>query len=164
MWPHSNGLRAALLAAVFLPTRSTLAQNGWQVNVDAYGRDIIGDAANEPTIAVDPRNPNTIVVGWRQFDTISSDRRRAAWGTPSMAANGGLPVCCPFLPVSLPTPARPTRYFGVDADGVFYFVERTLRPLSLQAVRVSFLQRRGLMDRTGHGVNPPIHGVQAPGS
>ena len=51
-----------------------------QVNVDAFGNNIVGDAANEPTIAVNPANPNQIVIAWRQFDTILSDFRQAGIG------------------------------------------------------------------------------------
>ncbi len=48
-----------------------------QVNVDALQNNIIGDAANEPSIAIDPTNPMRIVIGWRQFDTIANDFRQA---------------------------------------------------------------------------------------
>ncbi len=41
-----------------------------QVNTDALGDNIINDAANEPSIAVSPVNPDQIVIAWRQFDTI----------------------------------------------------------------------------------------------
>ncbi len=51
-----------------------------QVNVDRHGFNIIGDAANESSMAVDPTNPNRLVIGWRQFDTISSNFRQAGWG------------------------------------------------------------------------------------
>jgi hypothetical protein len=50
-----------------------------QVNVDANGNNIVGDAANEPTIAIHPANPNRVVIGWRQFDSIQSDFREAGW-------------------------------------------------------------------------------------
>ncbi|MDH3268593.1 MAG: glycoside hydrolase, partial [Ignavibacteria bacterium] len=50
-----------------------------QVNVDQFGNNIIGDAANEPSIAVDPTNPNNMAIGWRQFDTISSNFRQAGY-------------------------------------------------------------------------------------
>ncbi len=50
-----------------------------QVNVNAAGQNILGDAANEPSIASDPRFPNRIVVGWRQFDTIASSFREAGY-------------------------------------------------------------------------------------
>ena len=46
-----------------------------QVNVDALGQNIVGDAANEPSIAVDPTAPNRIAIGWRQFDTVTSSFR-----------------------------------------------------------------------------------------
>ena len=42
-----------------------------QVNVDENGQNILGDAANEPSIAVDSTRPGTIVIGWRQFDFAS---------------------------------------------------------------------------------------------
>src|SRR5438874_6345816 len=45
----------------------------YQANVDASGNNILGDAANEPAIAVDPTDPNKMVIGWRQFDCINSD-------------------------------------------------------------------------------------------
>ena len=51
-----------------------------QVNVDRNGFNIVGDAANEPSMAADPTNPNHLTIGWRQFDTISSNFRQAGWG------------------------------------------------------------------------------------
>ena len=48
-----------------------------QVNVDAVGRNIVGDAANEPSIGIDPTNPDNIVIGWRQFDSVESNFRQA---------------------------------------------------------------------------------------
>ena len=50
-----------------------------QINVDVQGQNIVGDAANEPSIAVSPTNPSKIVIGWRQFNTITSDFREAGW-------------------------------------------------------------------------------------
>ncbi|MFO0985048.1 MAG: sialidase family protein [Planctomycetota bacterium] len=50
-----------------------------QMNVDLDGHNIVGDAANEPSIAVDPRQPARIATGWRQFDSISSNFRQAGW-------------------------------------------------------------------------------------
>jgi hypothetical protein len=52
----------------------------FQVNVDASGNNIVGDAANEPSIAVDPTDPNKIAIGWRQFDTIQSNFREGGYG------------------------------------------------------------------------------------
>jgi hypothetical protein len=59
----------------------------YQVNVDANGNNIIGDAANEPSIAVDPTNPNRMAIGWRQFNTVSSNFRQGGWG---YTTDGGL--------------------------------------------------------------------------
>ncbi len=52
----------------------------YQVNVDANGQNITGDAANEPSICVDPTNPSKMSIGWRQFNTVSSNFRQAGWG------------------------------------------------------------------------------------
>jgi hypothetical protein len=48
-----------------------------QVNVDSQGNNIVGDAANEPSMAIDPTDPNNIIIGWRQFDTVTSNFRQA---------------------------------------------------------------------------------------
>ncbi|MEO7168698.1 MAG: dockerin type I domain-containing protein [Spartobacteria bacterium] len=57
-----------------------------QVNVSAGGQNITGDAANEPSISVDPTNGNKMTIGWRQFDSVTSNFREAGWGYTS---NGG---------------------------------------------------------------------------
>src|ERR1700758_2781829 len=48
----------------------------YQVNVDASGNNIIGDAANECAISVDPTNTNRMAIGWRQFDSVQSNFRQ----------------------------------------------------------------------------------------
>jgi hypothetical protein len=58
----------------------------YQVNVDANGNNIVGDAANEPSICVDPNNPNRMSVGWRQFDSVASNFREAGF---AYTTNGG---------------------------------------------------------------------------
>jgi len=50
-----------------------------QVNVDAFGCNILGDAANEPSIAVSATDPRKIVIGWRQFNSVTSDFREPGW-------------------------------------------------------------------------------------
>ena len=50
-----------------------------QVNVDSLGDNILGDAANEPSLAIDPTDPNNIVIGWRQFDNVASNFRQSGW-------------------------------------------------------------------------------------
>lgn len=57
-----------------------------QVNVSQNQLNIVGDAANEPNIAVNPLNENEIVIGWRQFDNVLSNFRQAGW---AHSADGG---------------------------------------------------------------------------
>ena len=59
----------------------------YQVNVDANGQNITGDAANEPSISVDPTNSNKMAIGWRQFNSVASNFRQAGWG---YTTNGGV--------------------------------------------------------------------------
>jgi len=54
-----------------------------QVNVDANGNNIVGDAANECTISVDPTNTSRMAIGWRQFNSVSSNFRQGGWGYTS---------------------------------------------------------------------------------
>ena len=73
-------LLLALLATV--PARAQLPVDGpFQVNVAAGGGNIVGDAANEPTLAVDPTVPNRMVAAWRQFDDAGQTLRTAGWAT-----------------------------------------------------------------------------------
>ncbi|HZM15864.1 MAG TPA: FlgD immunoglobulin-like domain containing protein [Candidatus Krumholzibacteria bacterium] len=87
-----------------------------QVNVDANGANILQDAANEPSIAVDPTNPNHIAIGWRQFDTIFSNFRQAgrAWSD-----DGGRTWSFPG-PLT-PGVFRSDPVLGYDANGTFYY-------------------------------------------
>src|SRR5262249_28420780 len=48
-----------------------------QANIGANGQNILGDAANEPSIMVDPTAPNRVAISWRQFDSVTSDFRQA---------------------------------------------------------------------------------------
>src|SRR6266540_1947404 len=52
----------------------------FQVNVDANGNNIIGDAANECPISVDPTDGNKMVIAWRQFNSVLSNFRQGGWG------------------------------------------------------------------------------------
>ncbi len=87
-----------------------------QVNVDAQGNNIDEDAANEPSIAVDPTNPSRMAIGWRQFDTIESNFRQAGW---AYTHNGG--QTWTFPGVLEPGQFRSDPVLGADADGNFYF-------------------------------------------
>src|SRR2546421_2223461 len=59
----------------------------YQANVDANGQNIIGDAANECSISVDPTNPSKMAIGWRQFNDVNSNFRQGGWG---YTTNGGV--------------------------------------------------------------------------
>ena len=61
----------------------------YQVNVDANGQNIVGDAANECSISVDPTNPSKMAVGWRQFDNVHPTSGKAAGDIPPMAESTG---------------------------------------------------------------------------
>ena len=87
-----------------------------QVNVNAYGENIVGDAANEPSIAVDPTDPSRIVIGWRQFDTIASNFRQAGW---AYSRDGG--QTWTFPGVLEPNVFSSDPVLGADPDGNFYF-------------------------------------------
>src|SRR6476646_9503751 len=52
----------------------------YQVNVDANHKNIIGDAANECVIAVDPTDGNKMTIAWRQFNDVTSNFRQGGKG------------------------------------------------------------------------------------
>jgi hypothetical protein len=52
----------------------------YQVNVDSNGQNILGDAANECPISVDPTDGNKMVIAWRQFNSVTSNFRQGGWG------------------------------------------------------------------------------------
>ncbi len=112
---RSSFLVAAILALCFL-CHPLLAQfNSVQVNVDALGLDILGDAANEPSIAVDPTNPNRMAIGWRQFDTISSNFRQAG---VAYTTDGGQTWTASTLD---PGQFRSDPVLDFDSQGNFYY-------------------------------------------
>ena len=60
-------IRLALITLVSSST-TAWAQDGtlppsYQVNVDATGQNIVGDAANEPSLCLDPTNPKRLAIG-----------------------------------------------------------------------------------------------------
>src|SRR3954463_11525570 len=50
-----------------------------QVNVNEDGDNIVGDAANEPSITVNPADPTRMAIGWRQFNSNASSFRQGGW-------------------------------------------------------------------------------------
>jgi hypothetical protein len=96
--------------------RAASAGFGVQVNVGAKGGNIAGDAANEPSIAVDPTAPNRMVIGWRQFDTVQSNFRQAGWG---YSHDGGRTWTFPG--VIEPGVFRSDPVLGCNDAGDFYY-------------------------------------------
>jgi len=92
-----------------------------QVNVSFNGRNIVGDAANEPSIAIDPTDSNNMVIGWRQFNTISSSFRQAGYG---YSTNGGQSWTFPGVIDSGVFRSDPV--LDADADGNFYYNSLTV--------------------------------------
>jgi hypothetical protein len=87
-----------------------------QVNVDANGHNIVGDAANEPSMAIDPLDPNKIVIGWRQFDNVNSDFRQAGYG---FSTDGGQTWTFPGKINAGVFRSDPV--LGSDSSGVIYY-------------------------------------------
>ena len=87
-----------------------------QVNVDEQGNNIVGDAANEPSIAIDPTNPDRMAIGWRQFDTIASNFRQAGYG---VTTDGGRTWTFPG--VLEPGVFRSDPVLDFSADGTFFY-------------------------------------------
>ena len=88
----------------------------YQVNVDAFGNNLIGDAGNEPSIAINPTNPANIVIGWRQFDNVNSNFRQAG---RAYSFDGGLT----WTNTGVHTPGvfRSDPVLDSDYDGNIYY-------------------------------------------
>lgn len=92
-----------------------------QVNVDANGNNILNDAANEPSIAVDPVNKNRMAIGWRQFDNVQSNFRQAGFG---YTTDGGQHWTFPGVIDSGVFRSDPV--LAADAEGRFYYNSLTV--------------------------------------
>ena len=105
----------------------------YQVNVDSNGNNILGDAANEPSISVDPTNGNKMAIVWRQFNSVTSNFRQAGWG---YTTNGG--TSWTFPGVLQNNVFRSDPVSNSDETGAFFY-------LSLQSNQAqSFFLRRYL--------------------
>lgn len=92
-----------------------------QVNVDELGANILDDAANEPSLAVDPANPERMVIGWRQFDASNNNFRQAGYG---FTQDGGMTWTFPG--VIEPGIFRSDPVLDSDAEGNFYYNSLTV--------------------------------------
>lgn len=98
-----------------------------QVNVDpSTGFNYIGDAANEPSLAVNPFNPDQIAIGWRQFDNVASNFRQGGWGYTN---DGGQNWTFPG--VLEPGVFRSDPVLDYDINGNFYYNSLTNSPTYL---------------------------------
>jgi hypothetical protein len=88
----------------------------YQVNV-VGGHNIVGDAANEPSICVDPTDRNKMSIGWRQFDSVSSNFRQAGF---AYTANGGRTWS--FRGVLQPNVFRSDPVLNSDTAGRFFYL------------------------------------------
>jgi hypothetical protein len=100
---------------------ATISQEGpftsYQVNVEPGGLNTLGDAANEPSIAVDPTNRNKMVIGWRHFDSVASNFRQAGYG---YTTNGGTSWTFPALLEDNVFRSDPV--LNSDAAGQFFYL------------------------------------------
>jgi hypothetical protein len=118
------------LAASLAWTQIANAQFSFvQVNTDAFGHDILGDAANEPSLAIDPTNPDRMAVRWRQFDTVSSNFRQAG---VAFSTNGDLTWSSSILS---PGVFHGDPVLGADADGNFYYAALTSTLTSVEVFK-----------------------------
>ncbi len=93
----------------------------YQVNVNLNQQNILGDAANEPSIAVNPLSPSNIAIGWRQFDTIGNNFRQAGW---SYSVDSG--QTWNFPGVIDPGVFRSDPVLDFDVNGIFYYNSLTI--------------------------------------
>jgi len=92
-----------------------------QVNVNSDGNNMVGDAANEPSIAVDPTNPDHMVIGWRQFNTVTNSFRQAG---NAYTTDGG--ETWTFPEVIDPGIFRSDPVLDADANGNIYYNSLTV--------------------------------------
>src|SRR5881275_1937002 len=101
----------------------------YQANVDATGQNIVGDAANECSISVDPTDGNKMAIGWRQFDNVTSNFRQAGWG---YTTDGGITWTFPGVlqdnvfrsdPVTSSDEIGQFFYLSLRSDGFSFFCD-----------------------------------------
>jgi len=92
-----------------------------QTNIDEFGNNILGDAANEPSIAVDPTDPDRMIIGWRQFDDVNNNFRQAGY---AYTDDGG--EIWTFPGVIDPGIFRSDPVLDSDLEGNFYYNSLTV--------------------------------------
>jgi hypothetical protein len=125
--------RSTPAAAMGMIAISPLVRTLTQVNVDENAMNILGDAANEPSIAVDPTAPNRIAIGWRQFDTVESNFRQAGWGWTD---DGGRTWTFPGVLEPGVFQSDPVLTSG--PDGTLYYNSLSTSPMFMSEIYRSF--------------------------
>src|SRR5437868_11863919 len=101
----------------------------YQVNVNANGENILGDAANECPISVDPTNGNKMTIAWRQFNDVNSNFRQGGWG---YTTDGGITWTFPGVlqnnvfrsdPVTNSNEVGNFFYLSLRSDGFSFFCD-----------------------------------------
>ncbi|MCD4735652.1 MAG: T9SS type A sorting domain-containing protein [Bacteroidales bacterium] len=87
-----------------------------QANVDFLGQNIVGDAANEPSITFDPTDPSRMAIGWRHFETTTNNFRQAGIAYTTDAGQTWT-----FTDVIDPGIFRSDPVLDCDAEGTFYY-------------------------------------------
>src|SRR6266403_6420657 len=89
----------------------------YQANVNAMGQNIIGDAANECVISVDPTDGNKMTIVWRQFNDVTSNFRQGGWGYTTDAG-----ITWTFPGVLEDNVFRSDPVTGSDETGNFFYL------------------------------------------
>ncbi len=116
-WLFGLGWLAGHIWSVQATEVSTAYGISRQVNVSVGGQNITGDAANEPSMCIDPNDASRIAVGWRQFDTVSNNFRQSGW---AYSTNGGLSWTFPGSVEAGVFRSDPV--LASDAQGWFYYL------------------------------------------
>src|SRR5215831_10080835 len=101
----------------------------YQANVDQSGQNILGDAANECVISVDPTNLSRMTIAWRQFNDVTSNFRQGGWG---YTTDGGVHWTFPGVlqnnvfrsdPVTKSDEVGNFFYLSLRSDGFSFFCD-----------------------------------------
>ncbi|UCE59493.1 MAG: exo-alpha-sialidase [Phycisphaerales bacterium] len=93
-----------------------------QVNVDGLGANLQGDAANSPSLAVNPKDPKNLVIGWQHFGSVRSNFRQAGW---AYSLDGGASWKPGGILQSGAFRSHPN--LQADSNGTFYYLSQSSR-------------------------------------